>query len=186
MGSPLSPILANLFMAEFEHRALESAMYKPKLWLRYVDDTLVIWPHGREKLREFLQHLNTRHPNIKFTVETEEESQLPFLDVMIIRKLDGSLGHTVYRKPSHTNRYLNASSHHHPAQLNSVVKTLIHRSQTLSDVEHRNEEMNTIQNILQANGYSQHKIYRARGMNKNQPEERERERDLHEEHSYHT
>lgn len=46
MGSPLSPIIANPFMKDFETKALESSRLKPKLWKRFVDDTFVIWPHG--------------------------------------------------------------------------------------------------------------------------------------------
>ena len=40
MGSPLSPVMANLFMAEFEKNALATATLKPGFWFRYVDNTL--------------------------------------------------------------------------------------------------------------------------------------------------
>jgi hypothetical protein len=70
-----------------------------------VDDTFVIWPHGKDKLTEFLKHLNGIHNNIKFTMEIEDEGHLPFLDIDIYMKMDGSLGHRVYRKPNHTNLY---------------------------------------------------------------------------------
>jgi hypothetical protein len=98
-----------------EEMAMESATYKPLCWFRYVDDTFVIWPHGSGKLVEFLDHLNGLHENIKFTMETEKDGHLPFLDNDIYRKPDGSLGHRVYRKPTHTNLYLHANSHHHPS-----------------------------------------------------------------------
>ena len=42
MGSPVSPIVANIFMEAFESRALSTAIHQPKLWRRYVDDTCVI------------------------------------------------------------------------------------------------------------------------------------------------
>ena len=64
MGSPLSPMVANFFMEHFETQALTSAIDKPTRWFRYVDDTLVIWPHGEEKLTSFLAHLNSIHENI--------------------------------------------------------------------------------------------------------------------------
>ena len=41
MGSPLSPIVANIFMDAFEGTAIESAQLKPKVWFRYMDDTFI-------------------------------------------------------------------------------------------------------------------------------------------------
>ena len=103
MGSPLSPIVANLYMESFEERALMSVTLQPKMWLRYVDDTFAIWPHGREELQRFHIHLNTQHPAIQFTMEEESEERIPFLDVMVERR--GSHVRTsVYSKPTNTDR----------------------------------------------------------------------------------
>ncbi|KAM3823585.1 uncharacterized protein M6D78_018813 [Vipera latastei] len=158
MGSPLSPVIANLYMEHFETLALEKSNHKPKLWLRYVDDTFVIWPHGKEKLDDFLIHLNSLHPKIQFTMETEANNQLPFLDVLVYKKSNGSLGHTIYHKKTHTNRYLNALSHHHPAQINSVAKTLISRTKHLADEQHLKTELHTLTNVLTANGFQRNTI----------------------------
>ena len=78
MGSPLSPIVANIFLEDLETRALETSAWKPKMWRRYVDDVLV-WPHGDQLLKEFHQHLNKQNPSIQFTVERESGARLPFL-----------------------------------------------------------------------------------------------------------
>jgi hypothetical protein len=83
MGSLLSPVIANYFMEYFEEMALEMATHKPLCWFRYIDDTFIIWPHGPGKLAEFLDHLNRVHENIKFTMETERDGHLPFLDIDI-------------------------------------------------------------------------------------------------------
>ena len=40
MGSPISPLIAYLFMEEFKVKALSSCPQSPHLWLRYVDETL--------------------------------------------------------------------------------------------------------------------------------------------------
>ena len=50
MGSPLSPIIANLFIEDLEEQAMHSAPLQPSLWLRYVDNTFIIWPHGEQNL----------------------------------------------------------------------------------------------------------------------------------------
>jgi hypothetical protein len=133
MGSPLSAVIANFFTEEFEERALNQATLKPTCWYRYVDDTFVIWPHGKVSLTNFVEHLNGLHKNIQFTMEIEENGHLPFLDIDIYRKRDGSLGHKVYRKPTHTNLYLHQLSHHHPASKHSVLSSLIHRAHALCD-----------------------------------------------------
>jgi hypothetical protein len=61
MGSPLSPVIANFFMEEFEKKATKQAAHRSVGWFRCVDDTFVIWPHGQEILAEFLNHLNGLH-----------------------------------------------------------------------------------------------------------------------------
>ena len=96
MGSPLSPVLADISMEEFETCPLRSADLRPSMWLRYVDDTFVVWPHGRDALQDFLQHLNEQHPSIKFTMEVEEDGKISFLDIGISRNADSSLHHNVY------------------------------------------------------------------------------------------
>lgn len=63
MGGRLSAIIANIYMEDFENNALDLAEHKPTHWIRYVDDILAVWPHGDEKLQNFLQFLNQRHPN---------------------------------------------------------------------------------------------------------------------------
>jgi len=65
MGSPLSPVIANFFLENIEKKAIEQATHRPAHWYRYVDDTFVIWPHGQQKLTEFLNYLNGLHNNIK-------------------------------------------------------------------------------------------------------------------------
>ena len=75
-------------MELFEQEALISANDKPKLWVRYVDDTFVICQHGPDKLELFQQHLNNIKQSIKFTMEAETEGQKPFHDGLV--KRDGN------------------------------------------------------------------------------------------------
>ena len=64
MGSSLSPVVANLFMESFKQTALTTSDFSPKIWYRYVDDTSVLWEHGRERLDDFLEHINGLHNRI--------------------------------------------------------------------------------------------------------------------------
>ena len=61
---PLYPILASLFMEEFEQQALTTFGLTPKSWLRYVDDTFVLWPHSAHDLDKFHKHLNNQNSSI--------------------------------------------------------------------------------------------------------------------------
>jgi hypothetical protein len=160
MGSPISPIIANIFMEHFENEVLKNAPLKPSTWFRYVDDTFVIWSHGRETLPQFLDFLNSQHRNIQFTMEIEQNNQLPFLDVLVKKNEDGTLGHRVYRKPTHTDRYLHATSHHHPTQKNSVISSLIYRALTISEPTSLNEELEHLNQVLTKNGYKSKDIHR--------------------------
>lgn len=69
----------------------------PRIWWRYVDDVFAVIDGGKEQ--QTLTHLNSKYPSVKFTIEFEENDSLPFLDVRISRKIDGTVEFSVYRKP---------------------------------------------------------------------------------------
>ena len=69
MRSPLAPFLANIFMGFYKSKWLnEYNPSKPKYYLSYVDDILTAFDNEQESLN-FLNFLNDRHPNIKFTIK---------------------------------------------------------------------------------------------------------------------
>jgi hypothetical protein len=86
---------------------------------------------------------------------------LPFLDLVIYRRPDGSLGHKVYRKPTHTNLYLNAKSHHHPSKKQAVLSTLIHRARALCDEDSLQTLLVFLRDVFKQNGYNDRQIHRA-------------------------
>ena len=131
MGSPISPIVANLFMENFESRALQSSPNPPLLWKRFVDDTFVILKRAHKE--EFLTHINSVDSNIQFTTEEPgPDGSLPFLDILISPDEEGRLKTSVYRKPTHMDQYLQWDSHHPISSKYSVVGTLFHRAKTIS------------------------------------------------------
>ena len=123
MGSPLSPVVANLYKEAFEKQTLEAALRRPTFWVRYVDDVFSIWPHDTQSLDEFLGHLNSQKPTIQFTMEKEEDGKIAFLDVLVQKK--GTLATTsIFRKKTHTDRYRNYDSHHHARIKSSIIKLM--------------------------------------------------------------
>ena len=93
MGSPLSPVVANIYMEKFEAIAISSSPFTPRFWKIYADDVLANWSHGKERLEEFLKHLNSISQHIKFTMEVEEEGKITFLDVLLSKQGNGKLGY---------------------------------------------------------------------------------------------
>jgi hypothetical protein len=111
MGNSLSPVVSNIFMEYFEEIALDTKYYKPVKLPRYVDDTFVLWPHEQATLQQFLDHLNSIRPTIKFTMEVETNNTLLFLDGLVMKR-GPKLTTKVYRKSTHTGRYLYLKSNH--------------------------------------------------------------------------
>ena len=100
MGLPLGPTFANIFMCHYEKLWLASCPpeFAPMFYRRYVDDCFLLFK-DQSHADLFLRFLNSKHENIKFTMECESQGKLPFLDVMV-HKEGGRLHTSVYRKSS--------------------------------------------------------------------------------------
>ena len=148
MGNPLSPIVANIFMKKFEAQVMETAPHPPSLWKRFVDDTFVILEAQYKD--EFFHHINSIDENIKFTAETTKaDGPMPFLDTLVTPQSDGSQSTTVYRKPTHTNQYLQWDSHHVISNKYSVIISLQHGAKDIcSNKDLPEEEQTHIQRVL--------------------------------------
>ena len=130
MGSPISPIVANLYMESFDVNVIRSAPHPPYLWKRFVDDTFTIIESSKKN--EFLEHINSIDSHIQFTAEDQRNNgAMPFLDILITPNRNGSLSTSVYRKPTHTDLYLQWDSYHTLTSKCSVIDTLQHRAQTI-------------------------------------------------------
>jgi hypothetical protein len=77
----------------------------------------------------------------------------PFLDVLVSRRPDSLLGRTVYRKPIHTDLYINARSEHHPSR-KMLYQTLIQRATTICNVDSLDMAISHLKRTFRHNGYS--------------------------------
>ena len=71
-------------MCYFEEKWVMNNIDCPTVWFRYVDDTFTLF-RNKDTAIKFLHYLNSRHVNIQFTIEFEQNQEIPFLDVSIKR-----------------------------------------------------------------------------------------------------
>ncbi|XP_068735678.1 uncharacterized protein [Montipora capricornis] len=129
MGSPLGPLLANVFMCHLEERLSDNDLIPP-FYRRYVDDTLAITP-GLDVAESFLDALNGLHPSIHFTIKLFKNDSIPFIG-MLITKNGNKLETQVYRKPTNMGLLLHFQSHTDLRYKKCLIKTMVHRAKELS------------------------------------------------------
>ncbi len=126
MGTPVAPTLANFFMGKVEKDALLSwTRTQPIVWLRFIDDILVILEDTPEILEALVSHLNKQVSSIKFTSEYSQNS-IDFLDLTIFKgpryEKTGILDIRPYSKAIDAHAYLYFSSAHHKSIIRGLVK----------------------------------------------------------------
>ena len=130
MGSPLGPLMANVFLCSIEEK-LDRNNKLPSFYKRYV--TLATMPNT-QAATAFLATLNECHPAIQFTMEIAENNKLPFLGMMI-EKSGCYLITSVYRKPTDTGLLLHYQSHVDQRYKRSLLNTMLNRAYRLSSTE---------------------------------------------------
>ena len=154
MGSPLGPVLANIFMSHFEDKALDKYDGNlPLFYKRYVDDTFVVF-NDSEDCELFFEYFNTQHRNIKFTLEHETSDCISFLDVLVTRNEEGTIETSMYRKETFSGLYMKFDSfvpHHFKKNL---ISGLLNRAWKIcSSYELFYRGLNIIKEILMSNGF---------------------------------
>ena len=155
MGSPLSPLIADIFMDNLETYFLKTPISKKHIifWFRYVDDVLVGFNGTDRQLDIYLNTLNALHSNIKFTVEIEQTQSINFLDLNISRT-EGGFSFKIYRKPTTTDTTIPFDSYSPIEHKLAAYRSLIHRAFTIP-ISNNNlrSEINIIKLIAYNNGF---------------------------------
>ena len=150
MGSPISVVI-DLTKQILENKVLLEPPCQPLFWKRYVDDIITAIP--TTQIKNFTNHLNSQNENIKFTAEIEEDKHIPLLDLLPLHMDDGSINFEVYRKPTHSGKYLDFKSYNPVAHKNSVMSTLFFRSKEIWNPESEKVEDDEIRKQLKENNY---------------------------------
>ena len=110
MSSPLASVLANIFMGFYKFKWLnEYNLNKPRFYLRYVDDILAAFEEEQDSLN-FLNFLNSKHPNIKFMLERQVNHSIAFLYVFISGIDNQNLTLQTYHKLTYMGLLINFKS----------------------------------------------------------------------------
>ena len=159
MGSPLGPILANVFLCHYETEWLENcpAEFKPVLYRRYLDDIFIL-SQSAENHHKFINYLNTCHENMTFCGDFEKNNQLPFLVILISRN-GSNFETTIYRKPTFSGVFTNFTSYIDTSYKRGLIRTLLHRGFIICcNYEKLHQEIIYLKSIFQRNAYPLHFI----------------------------
>ena len=150
MGSPLGPILANIFVGFYE-KLLFARFPKPYIHLRYVDNTFACFSSCNEAL-SFFHWLNDLYPSLTFTMDEEKHNQLPFLDVLVERHSFAFVT-SIYRKPTFTGLYLSWDAFALKSKKVNLIKCLIFRALKICSDNRIKSEFEQIRSLFLGNGY---------------------------------
>ena len=156
MGSPLGPTLTNIFLCYHESNWLKDCPknFKPIYYKRNVDDIFVLFIKPEHALL-FLEYINKKHKNIKFSIETELNGSLSFLDFKIFRENEKFVT-SVFRKDTFSGVCTNFISFIPHEYKFGLVHTLLNRCFNLSsDFLKFHHEVDKLKKSLSKNGYSQ-------------------------------
>ena len=150
----MGPALANIFMSSFESKWPHDCPndFKPVFYRRYIDDIFVLlsYPDHGDRFREYL---SSKHPNIKLSIEKEEDGRLAFLDVNIFREND-KFATNVYRKKTFSGVYNNFKSFIPETYKISLTKSLLFRCFSLCfNFMKFQHEIDKLKSILHKNSY---------------------------------
>ena len=161
MGSPLGPTLANIFLCHHEENWLKSCpkQFKPSYYVRYVDDIFTLFSSS-EHVKKFEKFIGSRHANMNFSFEREEDCKLSFLDVLVSR--DKQFSTSLYRKPTYSGLYTNFNSYIDPIYKNGLLASLLFRAFAIcSNWSSVHQEIVTLKSTWIKNEYPTHFIDRA-------------------------
>ena len=166
MGSPLGPLLSDIFMSSLEQGFLCDTIRSMPFYRRYVDDVFIILDNHTD-ISPVLELFNNAHPAIRFTSELENNGVLNFLDVLLSKRPDGSLQRSVFRKSTWTGQYTHFLSFVPLRQKRNLVKTLTHRAKRICTPDTIALELKHITEVLRENGYPERFV--SRNMNLDRP-----------------
>ena len=157
MGNIMAPSYSGIFMGELEQRLIQLDPERIKLWLRYIDDILIMWSGTQTEFQTFLNNCNQLHPTMKFTGECSPNT-IHFLDLTLYKgenfEQKGTLDMKTYTKPTNKQTYVHSSSFHPKGTRKSIILGEAYRFlRTNTHNSDFREQMYKLQKALLIRGY---------------------------------
>ena len=108
---------------------------------------------SKDHVKKFLNYMNSRHPNIRFTCEEEHENNISFLDISI-NKNKSKLTTSVFRKKTFSGVYLNFNSYLPTEYKKGLILTLLYRTYMIcSDYSNLHKEIVYLKTVWLKNAF---------------------------------
>ena len=156
MGSPISPLCAEITLQFVENNVLLHTPLPPFFYKRYVDDVFIIWPFSQSKLISLLNDFCSQLPSINFTIEHEKNYSLNFLDLSIHRTANNDfIWFDIFIKPSNLHIPIPFHSFGPINYKKSFFRSHISRALAYTSFNFlENTQLNKIKQIAKSAGYS--------------------------------
>ena len=153
MGSPLAPVLATIFMGHYQKEWLHNYYgFSSSYYTQYVDDIVSVF-NSHDEVKRFFSYLNSRHPTITSTMETETNKLIPFLDVLIDNH-NNILNTTTYHKSTYSGLLLYFNSFNSCFYKISLIKCFIDCSYKINNTwTSFHNDVTKIKKILKRNSF---------------------------------
>lgn len=151
MGGCSSPWFAEIALEEVENKCLELLGDSVLFYRRYVDDCFLIVRSSDIDL--IFNTFNNSNDYLKFTIEFENNNNINFLDLNIIRRDDDVPLTDWFQKPSATGRYINFRSHHPISTKRAIIYNLVDKIVFLSHPSFHKKNFDLITSTLVKNNY---------------------------------
>jgi len=151
MGSVLSPIISQYVMDSLLDRCIPRLPFEIPFCYKFVDDLILAIPKGSDNT--VLAIFNNYCPKIQFTIETESNNGVPFLDTKLIR--EGTLLKTDwYKKSLASGRYIHERSYHPYKMKLNLILNMKTRITKISNHSFLNRNLKILEENLIENGYN--------------------------------
>lgn len=158
MGKKFAPAYANIFMADWEEKALRKCKKRPLQYYRYLDDIFGIWSDSTEEFMEFIKTLDTHDPSIRLKYTFNEHS-IDFLDTTVYKGKtfheNQTLDIKVFFKKTDTHALLFKTSFHPRHTYKGLIKSqLLRFNRICTQEEDFKQAVKILFDTLRTRGYS--------------------------------